>query len=181
MGREKTMTYAEAVDLLSKLCRGKDWFYDIGQDQYGRPVVYINYSCEETLHDIPDLVGGHQVLVHFAASLCTDKSKYVDNGTTTRGVTEDNIPVPLTRQIIDVTDHAELIEEEDKSLRHLTDQLDKLEKQCGSNILQDIFYEVHDGRNAVTNLGAKFPEVRSAMEKLYKTYGFDIIYDEMDG
>jgi hypothetical protein len=52
---------------------------------------------------------------------------------------------------------------------------------CGSNIMQDIFYEVHDKENAVTNLSAKFPDVRKSMEKLYAQYGFDLIYENMDG
>lgn len=62
----------------------------------------------------------------------------------------------------------------------LTDELDKLERICGSNILSDIFFETHDKGNAVTNLSAKFPDVRQRMENLYSNYGFDIIYDELE-
>ncbi len=66
-------------------------------------------------------------------------------------------------------------------LRELIKELDHLEKMCGSNIMQDIFYETHDGINAVTNLSSKFPDVRREMENLYEQYGFDIIYEELDG
>jgi hypothetical protein len=67
------------------------------------------------------------------------------------------------------------------SVRALTDELDRLEKLCGSNILQDIFYEVHDQKNAVTNLSARYPEVRTRIQKLYDKYGFNAIYEELDG
>jgi len=188
MSKEKTMTLAEAMDLLGKMFKGEPWFYEVGQDQFGRPVVYCEYMCHETLYDVPDSIGGHQVLTHFAASIKARKDDFV-NGPPAKEdnipiplTKPSNIPIPLTREIIDVTDSAELIEEdEDKSLRHLINELDKLEKQCGSNILQDIFYEVHDQKNAVTNLSVKFPEVRERVEKLYKMYGFDVIYEELDG
>jgi hypothetical protein len=183
----KTMELNEAMASLTTLCKGKPWFHDVTPDQYGRPVVYVLYQCEETLHDfIPDHMGGHQVLVHFAASKLMTRDNFVDHGDTSLSrlkvpalpkVPLDNFPIDL---IQDITDEAELVEE-DKSVRHLVDELDKLEKQCGSNILQDIFYEVHDGPNAVTNLSAKFPEVRRGMERLYKLYGFDVIYEELDG
>jgi len=64
---------------------------------------------------------------------------------------------------------------------HLIKELDYLESLCGSKIMQDIFYEVHDGTNAVTNFSSTFPTARTLMENLYNTYGFDLIYDNMDG
>jgi hypothetical protein len=69
----------------------------------------------------------------------------------------------------------------DLDINYLIKELDRLERICGSNHMQDIFYEVHDQDNAVTNLSSKFPDVRRRMESLYKKYGFDIIYEEMDG
>ena len=60
-------------------------------------------------------------------------------------------------------------------IRVLIKELDRLERICGSNTMQDIFYEVHDQANAVTNSSSKFPEVRRRMESLYQKYGFDII------
>jgi hypothetical protein len=162
--------------------KDRDWFFDVGVDQHGRPTVYVKYMCHETLYDIPDTLGGRQALVHFAASKLARKDDFVDKPSSlSRPPPLPNLPIPLTKEIVDLTEEAELVEEEDKSVRHLVNELDKLEKQCGSNILQDIFYEVHDGPNAVTNLSAKFPEVRRGLERLYKVYGFDVIYEELDG
>jgi hypothetical protein len=67
------------------------------------------------------------------------------------------------------------------SIRYLENELDRLERACGSNTLQDIFYEIKDAHNAVTNLSARYPEVRTALERLFDQYGFDVIYENLDG
>lgn len=157
--------------------KGKDWFYDTGYDQFGRPVVYVNYECHETLHDLPDKFQNKQLLVHFAASVKAQASDFFVSPKT------DN--PHLFRSVLDDLDHITSSEDEERELELsvsvLTDELDSLEKICGSNILGEIFYEVHDGHNAVTNLSAKFPNIRERMQKLYDKYGFDIIYEEIDG
>ena len=154
----------------------RDWFHSVGEDQYGRLVVYVKYMCHDTLYDIPDQVGGVQVLCHFAASKLATRESYTDPQR--KSTEEDNIPFEL---IQDVSDEEELIENNPLDLRELIRELDRLERMSGSNIMQDIFYEVHDKANAVTNLSAKFPDVRERMEKLYAQYGFDLIYENMDG
>lgn len=166
------------LDLLQEQFAGRDWFHSVGTDQYGRYVVYAKYMCHETLYDIPDRLEGKQVLCHFAASKTATRETYT-NPKKSESV-EDNIPFEL---IPDVTDEVEFIEEPNAplDLRELIKELDKMERVCGSNIMQDIFYEVHDKNNAVTNLSAKFPDVRKNMEKLYAQYGFDLIYENMDG
>ena len=58
--------------------------------------------------------------------------------------------------------------------------LEDLKTRCPINILIDIFYEVHDGKNAVTNYAKKYPEVFIDLEKLYMKYGFDLLYEEID-
>jgi hypothetical protein len=175
----------KVLELLHYLFKDRDWFDSVGVEKHGRPTVYIKYSCEETLYDIPDYVGGRQVLSHFASS------KGAREVELTFRPHEDNIPIPLTNKIPDVADEVELEDPDgtvelpssflEYDLTGLCKELDRLEKQCGSNCLQDIFYEVHDGRNAVTNNSARYPEVRSSLEKLYKEYGFDVIYEELDG
>lgn len=188
------MDFSKGMDILSNLCKGKDWFYDVGMDPYGRYVVYVNYMCHETLHNIPDTVEGKQVLVHFAASKTATREQFVDQpaGSKTfvpqvfdmqhflqkaREAQANGIDTGLLSTMDEET-HAVL---EDLSMRHLEDELDRLEKLCGSNSLQDIFYEIQDGKNAVTNLSARYPDVRTRLEKLYDQYGFDVIYENLDG
>lgn len=177
------MEISEGFDLLSNMFKDRDWFYDIGLDQYGRIVVYVKYMCQETLHDIPDKVADKQVLVHFAASKTATAEQFTNQ--------PDHEPFPLVNRIMDASNDAEFVDKNgvvelpssylENDVADLCRELDRLERVCGSNILQDIFYEIHDGKNAVTNLSAKYPEVKSKLVKLYDEYGFDVIYEELDG
>lgn len=184
------MDFNEGMDFLSNLCKGKDWFYDVGTDQYGRYVVYVNFMCHETLHNIPDKVAGKQVLVHFAASKTATREQFTENQSTP-GLTPSEFIQKAQEaqaqgidvgvgQMLDELDVGSMNLEE-LSVRHLEDELDSLEKICGSNCLQDIFYEIQDGRNAVTNNSIRYPDVRTRLEKLYLEYGFDLIYESLDG
>ena len=182
------MEIKEGIEVLTNLFKDRDWFHSVDVEQYGRIVVYIKYACQETLHDIPDKVAGRQVLVHFAASKFSTREQYTNQPAPKQ---EENIPIPLVTQIVNVTDEVELIDEDGTvelpssflqfDLNDLCKELDRLERISGSNALQDIFYEIHDGKNAVTNLSARYPEVRTSLERLYQDYGFDVIYEELDG
>lgn len=109
------------------------------------------------------------------------------DGSNDQNTYPDGRPCPYDREIdvsgVVLRDEVDDLSssEEDKSLSHLIAELDKLERQCGSNTLQDIFYEIHDGNNAVTEWSKRYPDVRKTLEKLYQQYGFDVIYEEMDG
>ena len=165
------MTDISGEAWLQEQYSSKPWFHSVGKDQYGRFVVYVKYSCMETLSDIVDQVVGKQVMVHFAASLNATREQYT-NVLTARKQPE---PEPSLQEEVD--------SEVDLSidLSELTTELDKLEKVCGSNILETIFYEEHDGKNCVTNLSDKYPEIKQAVGILYEKYGFDIIYEKLDG
>lgn len=185
------MDLSEGMKQLSDSFKDRDWFFDIGFDQYGRVVVYVKYMCHETLHDIPDQCAGKQVLVHFAASKTATREQF------TAPKAEDNLPINLLTnfqkaakdaqaqgidvgvgQLVDsITDVTEFAEDD---LDDLRDELDRLERVCGANILGDIFFEIHDKKNAVTNLSAKFPEVAERLTKLYNEYGFDVLYEELE-
>jgi hypothetical protein len=177
------MDINEGMEYLRNLYKDKEWYHSVGLDQYGRIVVYIHFSTHETLRDIPDRVANKQVLTHFAASLCLDPDKYVNRPTSRLfPVATGTLPPPIEDQIVDVvgslsggTDTQEL------SIRYLENELDRLERACGSNTLQDIFYEIKDAHNAVTNLSARYPEVRTSLERLFDQYGFDVIYENLDG
>ncbi len=173
----------DGIDVLTKLFRNCDWFHDAGTDQYGRYVVYVKYMCQETLHDVPDQMMGKQVLVHFAASKLARADQFTNTPTAT-AATAPKLELVMEDPLNDIEELPSSFLELD--LSDLCTKLDKLERLCGSNCLQDIFYEVHDnrltnGRNTVTNLSLKYPEVREGMEKLYDQYGFDVIYEELDG
>lgn len=157
--------------------KDRDWFHSVDLDKYNRAVVYVKYMCDETTHDIPRQVDGVNVLVHFATSKNIKKELYAHKGFKPKEVIVSEAVEDLG------ADDIEFIEEPNTplDLRELVAELDRLEKMSGSNIMQDIFYEVHDGANAVTNLSSKFPDVKRGMEKLYQQYGFDLIYENMDG
>lgn len=172
------MDFSKGMKQLNDMFQGKSWFYEVGTDQYGRLVVYAFELNEEVLRSIPDKVDGIQVLVHFASSKLARPEDFVKPSV---------IPPPLP---LDITEEAELLGDDmeelpshflDADLEDLVRELDRLERICGSNILQDIFYEIHDGKNSVTNLSARYPDVHRVMSQLYQDYGFDVIYEEMDG
>lgn len=150
-----------------------EWFYEVVAEAR-RYVVYVTYMEGSQDAIIPDFVQGKQVVVHFASTAPGYKTDYVSKPTSLSfDRSSFQVAAPKRAEPLYVS--------ETPSIQVLTDELDRLERQCGSNILQDIFYEIHDGKNAVTNLRAKFPDVHNAMIRLYNDYGFDTIYDELDG
>ena len=132
----------------------RDWFHSIGTDPYGRVVVYINYACQETLYSIPDKVDGKQVLVHFAASKLAKREDFC------------NMPSNSRQQSADVD--------------ILNRDINTLIGEFGREKVRDIFYEIHDKQNALTNLSPKHPYARDILEKLYDEYGFDVLFDLLD-
>lgn len=184
------MDSSEGLKRLDELYQGKEWFHSTGLDQFGRYVVYVTHMNHETLYDILDDLDGKQVLVHFAGSKTATASQFRNDGNARPNFTYPDGSPCLYDRSIDVSavvlveptvDDLLGPEEEEKSIQYLQKELDKLERQCGSYTLQNIFYEVHDGKNAVTSDSERYPEVRHGMERLFKLYGFDTIYEELDG
>lgn len=167
----------EGMSQLSDLCKGKDWFYDIGTDSFGRYVVYVKYMSKAILQGVPDSIDGKQVVVHFAGSKTANREQFVYNPKSSGGT----LPPRPQDEIVEVIGSVTGDNDEDKSIRHLQNELDRLEKACGSHTLQDIFYEAHDGKNAVTNMSKHYVDVRKSLDKLLQEYGFDVIYEELDG
>jgi hypothetical protein len=173
----------EGLRQLETLLDPYDWFYEVCAEDR-RYVVYVSYmdGSQDTI--IPDWMHGKQVVVHFASNSPGATNSYVNQVST-------RLPLytPTSEEKVDIIPdlddeeavayHQKLGDTEDVNL--LCRALDRLEKDCGSNILQDIFYEIHDGKNAVTNLRSKFPDVHQGLLKLYNEYGFDTIYNELDG
>ena len=157
------MNMEDSLNYLSALLKDKPWFYDLKAFDPRRIVVYTTYQSGDILREIPDEVGGRQVLVHFAPRSKPSTSTVLSS-----------LPSKTSEYI-------ESIPPSELNINELVDELDKIEKMCGSRTLQDIFYEIHDGKNAVTDMSKRYPEVRSRLEKLFDVYGFDVIYEEIDG
>lgn len=139
-----------------------DWFCSAELGKDNRFVVYVNKMDLSVWDAVPCRLDGKQVLVHWQPTESPVKketfSVYVDSS------------------------KAELFEADDVDLvEFIQAELDSLEKKCGTKNLSDIFYEIHDGRNAVTNVGDMYPDVVKRMTELYNTYGFDVLYNELDG
>lgn len=160
------MNTKEGLVKLNEMYEDRAWYEDVGLDQYGRYVVYVGFMNKETMTDIVSELDHKQVIVSFYVNKTVTREQFISNPTKT--YVADSF-------ILDD------LEEEDKSIFHLQKELDNLEKICGSFTLQDIFYEIQDGKNAVTNMSLRYPEVRKGLERLYDQYGFDVIYDEIDG
>lgn len=178
--------------------RDQPWFHSMEQEASGRFVVYVKYMDKEVLVGVPDTIDGKQVVVHFVGAKLATREMFTSNpnapgATLKQHVPDPNFtfpdgtPCPYNRDIdvsaAGIRDEVDDLSsaEEEKSVNHLIAELDKLERQCGSNSLQDIFYEIHDGINAVTEWSKRYPDVRKTLEKLYQQYGFDVIYEELDG
>jgi hypothetical protein len=157
------MEIKESLNLLQDMFKSQEWFAGTGTDEFGKLVVYCKYLNVQVWNSVPVKLGDRDVLTHFATAT-------------------QNLEL-LSPQIFeeDPLDVDDLLDVKIPDVASLVRELERLEKICGSNILQDIFYEIHDGKNAVTNLRARYPEVATPMQDLYQTYGFDVIYEELDG
>jgi hypothetical protein len=131
----------------------QDWFDSLGKDEYNRNIVFVHYMTIEIIQYIQSELGN--VLIYFAGSKIPDKNKYIH-------LLEEE---PITDR--------DPFNELKKCLMHLQDQYPH-------NIIQDIFFEIHDGKNAITNLSLSFPRLRLELEALYQSYGFDVIYEELN-
>jgi len=165
------MNFNEKFDELSNQLKTRDWFYDISRDKYGRVVVYALWMSGDILSEVPHTLCGKQVLLHFANIRKEEDHKMVSlSDLHINDYEEDR---EAKEAVVETTD-------EITSLSELTNKLDKLEKICGTNTLGDIFFESHDGKNAVTNWSAKFPDIRKDMDKLLNKFGFDVLYEELE-
>jgi len=171
------------IEKLHDSFKNKDWFFSVGKDEFNRVVVYVKYMCQSTLYDIPTSINGQQVLVHFAGS---------HTATLDRFVTDENKSMFRLKSLAAEAEDPDKNDLEDEleldfdipsfsfhDVKDLINELERLEDICGAAV-EDIFYEIHDGKNAVTNFSAKFPEVRRSMESLYEDYGFDIISEQFE-
>lgn len=161
---------------LAILFKDKKWFCDIELDDYNRYIIYNNYMNSEVLTSVPDKLNGKQVLLHFFSSKVAKRENFINNAS----------HIPFKK--IETNSKLEIIDDEieelssdhlENDLDDLLMELDRLHAICDNNTIQNIFFELHDGKNAITNLSVKYPKVRDSLKLLYEEYGFDIIHDEI--
>jgi uncharacterized protein YegP (UPF0339 family) len=154
----------EGIELLTGLFFEKDWFVEAYLDKNNRYVVYVKYMNMETMTTIPDILNGKQVVSHFISSkLITTSNKSV-------------IAAPILDTIEELS--SDLLEID---LDDLLNEFAALENICNLHTIEDLFFEIHDRKNAVTNLSGRYPDIAARLQKLYDDYGFDVIYDQLDG
>lgn len=195
----------EGLKELEVLLDPYDWFYEVDAEPL-RYVVYVTAMNSEQNSVIPDRVQGKQVVIHFARSKMANAQEFMAEDPRSKPLVNwkdsldaiaatGKLPLPLSGPYSAILpDGSGSVTQEDldtaledlqsvqvPNLDELGRELDRLERQCGPNILFDIFFEIHDGKNAVTNLGTKFPDVHRVMQGLYHEYGFDPIYNELEG
>lgn len=176
--KEVIMDIKESLVAINNLFKNRDWFHSV-EVINNKIIVYVDTMSGDILRAVPNSINGHEVFLHYARSKVINKTEFIYN------------PQPYLNLVAMVPDgddtflagnpkveelSSELLEYD---ITELVTELDRLEKICGVNTLADIFFEEHDGINAVTNLSARYPEVKSAIHKLYEIYGFDIIYEEL--
>jgi len=151
-----------------------DWFCDAEVDNLNRLIVYVSKMDLNFIQKVPDVINGYHILFHFVNAQFSYKNEINLSNTL-----KNNISL-LEKSLIrnDLTEQLKSSQEE-LNVDDLILELDHLRSICGTAILECIFYEEHDGKNAVTNLSAKFPEVRAVIAELYNIYGFDTIYEEL--
>lgn len=149
---------------LKETLGSQSWLAGIVDDSMGRVIVYANDLSSSVISKIPDTVAGQHVLVHFASSKDIDKSKY---------------RTMIIPSFVSAFSELKTDDESDPDMDHLIERLAFLRKEYAEDILHDIYYEVFDGKNAVTQRSIRYPEVRKLMDDLYDMYGFDVLYGEL--
>lgn len=161
------METIQGIQLLTNTFKDQDWFCNVGTDEQNRYVVYTSSMSLKVLTSVPSDLEGKQVLVHFAPS----KPKF----NVIEPKTEYKIPLAMDNDF-----EAGVVVSVVNDSSFLLDELDRLEDVCDWDVLSDIFYEIIDREDAVTNLSSEFPKVRESLEKLYNEFGFTALHDEID-
>lgn len=138
----------EILNTLKELFSNYDWFYDVGLDEFNKPVVYVHHMNTDIFNIIRK--ESSVVKIYYSSYAKLKASNYIE----------------------------ELNAEPD--LDHLNTEIRYLQSICKRDLLQHVFYEIHDGDNAVTNYSSALSEVREMLEDLYNTYGYDLLYEKLE-
>lgn len=149
----------EQLQLLKNLFSNKDWFYDVGTDSFNRPVVYVKTMSSSIFSDIRNQYQDPNLLIYYSSYAQCNKERYVS---------------------VLSNSNSSSSSEEELDMNYLIAETLYLKSLCKKQILQDIFFEVHDKENSVTNFSKDFPEVKSIVEELYNMYGYDLLYEKLE-
>ena len=170
---EKIERIGVTADELLSSFKDKPWFHSIVPDKSGRLAVLVKEMNLTVLQEIPSFKNNIQILVHFAPPtppVVSNQTLYVNQ--------EDILEELEDDDLFEIDDTA--VTPVARKPEALMNSIDELIGQSNYNIVSDIFYEIHDGSNAVTNLSVKKPEIKAALEKLYLEFGFQAIEKELD-
>lgn len=134
--------------------KSQKWFHSIDNDSFGRHIVYVHQMNSDIFSAIPEELDGKKVLVYYATSRDVKLDKY--------------------KNTISEPDNDSLY------LDEINSAIKELFFVLPTDIVTHIFFEIHDGKNHVTNYGEKYPSVKNTVQKLYDKYGFDILFEQFE-
>ncbi len=176
------MELADAIHELHSKLFYYDWYAkrtEVNPILHRCLVAYVHRMIPEVYAVVPDNVGDWQVRVHFVASVTASADAFkVDPKSFTVSPTAVFTPEAIREmKVLPVINLDPTVEEVDLDVHNECWQLAKI---CGWQNLEDLFFEVHDGDNAVTSLRESFPDAFEKLSMLYALVGFDVLSDELD-
>lgn len=163
------------IEQLSNLLSQYPWFKGVEKDSFGRLVVYSDSFSSEVFSKVPENFENERVLLHFAASKSVNKDNYI---TDLRKNQEIFLEEPVCINTV-AEPYVKSSSDEEEADQCLNWELESLNNLFDYDILYHIFFEVHDGKNAITQLSNTYKDARLAMEDLYEIYGFDMLHTKL--
>ena len=157
----------DAITQLTTLLSNYDWFAGKVVENpklHNSIIAYVHYMNGEVLRTVPDSIDGVDVRIHFISSCPTEPNNFFTV------VSQSTLPlyVPTAKK------------EPEEPVFDLHNEIWNLTRVCGRDNLIDIMYEVMDGDDAVTNLGAEYPEVYNAMLAIAAKVSYEDLLEELD-
>ncbi len=181
----ETMELSEALSTLNQKMFYYDWYAKkvaVNTMLYNSIVVYAHRIDAAVYAAVPDKIGNWDVRVHFFASYNANADTFkvapktlleqfaTKVGTVPTGMLAATSLTPPVEEVTELT-------EEDFDV---SEEVWQLSKQCGWDALEEIFYEIHDGPNAITERSKDFPGVAASIKELYDLVGFDVLAEEIE-
>jgi hypothetical protein len=175
------MELADAIHELHQKLFYYDWYAkrtEINPILHHCIVAYVHRMIPEVYAVVPDMIGDWQVRVHFVASVASTADAFkVDPKSFAVSPTAVFTPEDIRQMKVLPVSEDPVVEEVDLDVHN---ECWKLAKICGWQNLEDLFFEVHDGNNAVTQVRESFPDAYEKLSMLYELVGFDVLSEELD-